>query len=116
MTTLAQPKAAAQFIEEAKQAGFTIKIQETSASYEVEVEKEHHHPGKKVWAHLVWSQQNVAGNNSRLGFPTAYKAGVRFDYASTHYYGWDRTSNQMGWQHGFTRSARQVKIQIGIPT
>jgi hypothetical protein len=95
------PKAAAALASDAKKAGFEVEVKETSIPTGSLVEV--FITGEYSDGMAVWQPVNTAGN-SRLGFPTSYKPGMRFDYASakvgSHYYS--------------PRSVSQLRNYLGI--
>lgn len=101
---LAMPKAAAKFMVDAENAGFTVKIESHDAD-SVAIWVERQDGDFKRNAALIWQVVNVAGMNSRLGFATSYERGVRFGYASV----------QVGYDYPIVKSVRGVRFALGIP-
>lgn len=64
-------------------------------------------------ASVIWSVANVAGNNSRLGFATEYKAGVRFDYANV-YLAYPVTFNGKSTHYPPVGSVAKVRQYLGF--
>lgn len=105
MTTLTLNKTGQALVDDARAAGFKVKV--TASKHDVVVEIST--PGgdwKSMSATIVWEVQNVAPNNSRLGFPTTYKPGFRFGYASARNYRGEYVN---------PKSVRQVRGALGLP-
>lgn len=78
MTVLAAPKAAEQFIADAKARGYDVSTEAREGSFMVTVvdpEAKFPYPTDLF---VEWAVVNVDTVNSRLGFHTTYKPGVRF--------------------------------------
>lgn len=73
------PASAKRFADVALAAGATVTYDAGYGSWSVDVTT-------LAGSHavVVWSLRNTAAANSRLGFVTDFKEGVRFDYASVH--------------------------------
>lgn len=73
------PASAKRFADAALAAGATVTYGAGQGSWSVNVTTL-----AGSHAAVVWSLRNTAAANSRLGFVTDFKEGVRFDYASVH--------------------------------
>jgi hypothetical protein len=103
-TKIQMPKAAQQFIDDAKAAGFTVKVTHDSVAIDVWVEDGKTN-GAATWRAGTFYSEPLSGE--RLGFRTSGgRPGVRFEYGSSHtpYAG-----------HKTHRSLRQVRGAIGLP-
>lgn len=104
MTTLTLNKTGQALVDDARKAGFDVKVTSSTTDVVVEITT----PGgdfKSASATVVWEVQNVAPNNSRLGFPTTYKPGFRFGYASARDYRGEYVN---------PKSVRQVRYALGL--
>lgn len=97
------PKAAQQFIDDAKAAGFKVTVVQDSSGLFISV-KRGETSGTAVWAETVVYDNPL--RNERLGFRTSGgKDAFRFSYGETY-------SPYRG--HGSHRSLRQVRGHIGL--
>lgn len=95
---------AAKFAEEARAHGFEADVAVRGDQVEVEVVK----VGDKdfrSYGVAIWAEVNVATANSRLGFKTEYKPGLRFQYAVS----------KVGETYREHSSLRSLKGTLGLP-
>ena len=105
MTVLTAPKAAEKFVADAKAAGYTVTTEAREGSYMVAVVDKRADEKAPTDLYIEWAVVNVAPNDSRLGFKTSYKPGVRFQPAMI------RVRGQF---HTNVTSLRQVRGHLGL--
>jgi hypothetical protein len=98
------PRTIQEFVDQARATGYQVTVAAWVNGYDITCTHADGRTGAGNWAVM-----NVAPMNSRLGFATEHKEGLRFQYGSA-YVPYARQ------KHVEVQSIRRLKIALGIPT
>lgn len=108
-TKTSMPKAAQQFIDDAKTAGFTVQVTQEPGYLAIYAERPRHEGTGTVSGAVVWSDQTVYDSplsGERLGFRTSGgRTAFRFSYGN---------AQDFAGTHHACKSVRQVRGHIGL--
>jgi hypothetical protein len=106
--TITLPKTAQTFVDDAKAVGATVRVDVYGEQVEINATRKI----GETWEASVtlnWAVQNVAPNNSRLGFPTTYKPGMRFWFGSA------MVKSSGSYSYPQVKSVRAGRAALGLP-